>query len=685
MKRTETETEQQPKRGLWYSVLAVIAPCFALVLAVAFVLFAYAFGGVRRRITIELGEVSPEAAAFLRQESGDAEYVFAPEACYRAAGDYPLRVCTDGRTVPVVLRVTDTQPPRANGIETTVPVKCALTPDKLIRNLKDRSTVKVTYETEPDFDTIGDYEAVVLLEDASGNRSRVTSLVHVRAVRDEIVLEAGSETPAAETFLIGTYGEVEMTPVTESMMRTPGEYPIRFLLDGIETESRLVVRDTIPPAGRGTTCIIAPGEPVRPDMLVTDVADETEVTAAFVAEPDPDSLDAQTIGIALTDLGGNETTVYATLVFSNVKPVEVEARTSPLTIEELLNEGTFAEAALETEFVPDEPGQHVLAVTIDGKQNLALVNVCDTTPPEIKVIRTKWYLNAPVDPGTFVKATDATATTFAYLSDPDWTAESQEVTVAAIDASGNRTEKNFTLKLSQDVEPPMLYGVLDRIFYIGEPVAYFAEVSAWDDCDGDVEVTVDSSAVNADRWGTYPVTYSATDKAGNTASKTVQYRFIIASSTDARAQEVADKYIARILTDGMTLAEQIEAIYDYVFTHVRYSAVSNKMDWRSEAIRGLTTGRGDCFTAYAAARLLLERTDAKIVSVQRLSTNSHHYWMLVNIGTGWYHFDACRAWTGKHRCFMWTDAQTHRYSKVYWRYDKTLYPPVATEPYNGGN
>ena len=199
------------------------------------------------------------------------------------------------------------------------------------------------------------------------------------------------------------------------------------------------------------------------------------------------------------------------------------------------------------------------------------------------------------------------------------------------------------------------------------------------------EVTVDASGVDVTQTGDYYVTYFATDRCGNTASKAIVMHVVRSKINEDRAQEIADEILAKILTDGMTLAEQVEAIYDYVFTNVRYASTSNKQDWRGEAVRGLTVGRGDCFTSYAAARLLLEQTDAEIVSVQRSKPNTHHYWMLVNIGTGWYHFDACNAWTGVYRCFMWTDEQTQRYSRSYWRYDKSLYPPVATERYRGGN
>jgi len=226
--------------------------------------------------------------------------------------------------------------------------------------------------------------------------------------------------------------------------------------------------------------------------------------------------------------------------------------------------------------------------------------------------------------------------------------------------------------------------VRDRYCYVDEPTQYLSEVYAWDDCDGDVEVTVDASAVDISRVGNYTAVYSATDSYGNTTTKTAVIRVVASKVGEDRAQELADEIIAEILTDDMTLAEQIEAIYDYVFNNVHYIATSSKQDWRGEAVRGLTTGRGDCFTSYAAARLLLEQTDAQIVSVQRMDDVAHHYWMLVNIGTGWYHFDACRTGAAKKRCFMWTDAQTERVSKKYWHYDKTLYPPVATEPFSGG-
>ncbi len=685
MRRTATEAERQKReRSLWYGVLTAVAPLFAAALTAAFVLLCATYGAVRPTLTIELGETSPEARAFARTDADEMTYALAPDATYRAAGDYRLSVHTGSRAVPVFLRVRDTEAPTAQGVETTVSIYEAPTPDKLIKNLRDQSVVRVSFETAPDYGTVGDYEAVVALSDASGNRTLVPVTVHVRVAKDAVTLEAGDPAPDAEALLIGTYEDVRIDPITVEMMGTPGVYPIRVVADGVEAITELHVEDTVAPTGSGTTHIALPGETVKPEQLVKDVSDNTAVRATFLKEPDPDCRTAQTVRVLLTDLGGNETEVESTLLVSGVKPSVIEARNTPLAAEELLDGTDGHTAELLGPFLPNVPGMHVIAVLIDGEENLAVLDVRDTTPPEITPSSGTHYLDTPVGVDALVDVSDVSEATAAFVREPDWSLPSQDVTVEATDASGNQSTLTFTLTLVPDAEPPKLYGAKDRYCYVGEPVAYLAEVSAADNCDGAIDVAVDASKVDPTRKGNYPVTYTATDRAGNAVTKTVTFRFVAAKVSDERAQAVADKIIAKILTDDMTLAEQIEAIYDYVFRNVRYSARSNKQDWRSEAVRGLTTGRGDCFTSYAAARLLLERTDAQIISVQRYP-NPHHYWLLVNIGTGWYHFDACRAYTGKRRCFMWTDAQTRRYSRSYWSYDKSLYPPVATEPFDGGN
>ena len=65
------------------------------------------------------------------------------------------------------------------------------------------------------------------------------------------------------------------------------------------------------------------------------------------------------------------------------------------------------------------------------------------------------------------------------------------------------------------------------------------------------------------------------------------------------------------------------------------------------------------------------------MSVERLGGATRHYWLLVNVGSGWYHFDACNAGQAKNRCFMWTNEQC-KVKAYFWRFEESNYPEIAT-------
>ena len=60
---------------------------------------------------------------------------------------------------------------------------------------------------------------------------------------------------------------------------------------------------------------------------------------------------------------------------------------------------------------------------------------------------------------------------------------------------------------------------------------------------------------------------------------------------------------------------------------------------------------------------------------------TRHFWNLINLGYGWYHFDSCPFEAGDDDFFMLTDAEldywdrTHRGAHPY---DSDLYPDRAT-------
>ena len=677
----ENGRERQP---LFRRLLIVLLPTLAALLAAGFVLVCVSCLVIRPFVAIELGSITPQAEAFVRSGAKDVSYAVEPAERYAKAGNYWVKVRCGSFARAALLLVRDTVAPQADAVETTVSTKETLSPDRLVKNLKDQSILKLTYTEKPDYGTVGDYTAIVKIEDQSGNSKELSVPVHVRIARDSLTAEAGEPALSLDAFLLDSYDAAFLTPITETVMTTPGSYPIRIAADGVETESTLIVLDTVAPHAIAKTCVAAPGAAVRPEDLLSELSDATSVTVSFVEEPDFASREPQTISVKLVDLGGNETVVTSTLLFSGVSPVLIEASDKALNASELPLSGSGT-VSLPEPFVPNVIGTHLIPVLIDGEENLAVIEVQDTEAPTVTVVSDAWYLNEPQDTDRFVTVSDATETETSYSQEPDWTKESQQVTITSVDAGGNRTEVTFTLTLVSDVVPPTLYGVRNRYCYRNEAVAYLMDVSADDNCDGAVEVKVDASKVDPQKVGVYPVTYTAIDRAGNTTQKTVQFSVVEPKVTEERAEEVAQEILSKILTDGMTIHEQIKAIYDYVFYNVHYVSRSDKKDWRSEAVRGLTTGYGDCFTSYSSARLLMEHTDAQILSVERVGVGTRHYWLLVNVGTGWYHFDACNAGSGKKRCFMWTNAQTTAVSWRFWHYDQSLYPPVATERYKGGD
>ena len=83
----------------------------------------------------------------------------------------------------------------------------------------------------------------------------------------------------------------------------------------------------------------------------------------------------------------------------------------------------------------------------------------------------------------------------------------------------------------------------------------------------------------------------------------------------------------------------------------------------------------------------MEKIGVSTIDVERApgARNDHHYWLLVDLGTGYYHFDATRR-AYYFNGFMATDAQIAEYSTnvVYGFYniDSSLYPATPTEPFS---
>ena len=78
------------------------------------------------------------------------------------------------------------------------------------------------------------------------------------------------------------------------------------------------------------------------------------------------------------------------------------------------------------------------------------------------------------------------------------------------------------------------------------------------------------------------------------------------------------------------------------------------------------------------SKVLLTRAGIANIDIVKIPTRTSHYWNLVNVGDGWYHFDTTPR-KDHPVIFMWTEAQMMEYSGRHYNshnYDHSLYPVV---------
>ena len=191
------------------------------------------------------------------------------------------------------------------------------------------------------------------------------------------------------------------------------------------------------------------------------------------------------------------------------------------------NEFRKADKGIDAQFVSDmtavdlkTPGTYPVQVQYKNKTYDCAVIVEDTLAPEGKVHNVSVYSGQPLKPEDFVTdITDATAVTVSWKPEPNLTVEAQTLmTIVLTDAAGNQSEYEAVLSVFVDNGVPQLTGVEPIFTYIGTEPDYLAGVTAMDDRDVALEITVDSSKVDLNAVGTYDITYSVTDAAGNTTT-----------------------------------------------------------------------------------------------------------------------------------------------------------------------
>lgn len=463
----------------------------------------------------------------------------------------------------------------------------------------------------------------------------------------------------------------------------PGEYHVKIKTGLLPHKSVLYITDTIAPAGDPVRVNLEIGRECEAALFTGQVTDATAVTVSYAEKPDFSKPGLQEVRVILTDMGGNQTELTSELFVSLVvEELHVEAGSAPPGLKDFVIRGD--EAAFLTNigsFDYTVPADQEVKLRVDGAEYITIMHIVDTVPPEITVRDLQSFTKVPRKPEEFVVLVkDVTEVDLRFNGEPDITLlGEQTVAIVATDQGGNETVKEARLILSADTEPPVITGVEDLTVLAGDTISYKKNVTVTDNCSDGLELIVDSSKVNLSAEGEYPVTYLARDASGN---ETAVAATVIVKPRKYDLQTVyalADSVLEKIITPEMTPREKALAIYHFNTGNIAYVNHSEKSDWAQAAYEGLADRRGDCYVYACTAKVLLDRAGIRNMDIEKIPTSRTHYWNLVDLGDGWYHFDTTPRRSDHPMIFMWTEAQLMEYSGRHYgshNYDHTLYPEV---------
>jgi len=371
------------------------------------------------------------------------------------------------------------------------------------------------------------------------------------------------------------------------------------------------------------------------------------------------------------------------------RKVSVEAGTS------LTNIDLFLKNNQKGKFVTDmtrvdttKTGKTTILIMVDGKEYKSILTIQDTIAPKAE------DANATGAIGTKLKAIDCvknikdvTKVSATFEQEPNWkSSKKQKVNVILQDAGNNETKINVQITLVKDKEAPVINGVKDQIINLNGTISYKKGVTVTDNQDKNPKLTIDTSAVDLGKEGTYTVVYTATDQGNNKTKKEAKISVMSQSNFENKDEmdTLVTTTLSQIIKPNMTKLQMAKAIYTWTNRNINYTDASDKSSWIAGAIQGLKTRSGDCFQYFAVAKALLTQAGIDNVDVVKSDTSeSSHFWSLVNVGEGYYHFDATPRKGEGDYFFMLTDAQLEAYSKTHENshvFDSALYPKRATTP-----
>ena len=467
-----------------------------------------------------------------------------------------------------------------------------------------------------------------------------------------------------------------------------------FVLKSKDTKLEILKNDTSSiqeeyflPSVVAKELVVSYGTKVLPELFISSVESIYDVVFSYEKEPNLEKYGVQHIIVVVTDEMGNSVAVKTKLNILNIKEkLELNLGEALPTPEDFLVEaGSKISYLTDISTIDTLVAQdYTLDFLVDGEYAKSILSIGDYEAPKVVTKDIQAWLHQVVPIESFlVEIKDNSTVTYQYETEPDWSKlGEQQVTIVVIDENDNVTSCDVLLTMVEDVKAPVV-SVSNLDVTIGDVISYKKAISYYDNASSMEEmiVEIDNSNVNLDKVGSYDVIYTVTDVAGNdttVVSKVNVVEEVPIWNDEEALKEKGLEVLEEILKDGMSDYEKAEAIFRWVNTKIRFINFSEKDNFMRGAYEGLFLQKGDCFVYAATSKFLLTLAQLPNIDIKKITINPSHYWNLVYIEDGWYHFDATPTREGT-KVFLYTEEQLETFSSSRGNthvYDKSLYPEI---------
>ncbi len=408
--------------------------------------------------------------------------------------------------------------------------------------------------------------------------------------------------------------------------------------DGPHTVTLTVVDTTLPSVVfRDVTADV--GYLFTPEDFIESMADASplSVTAAMREE----GLFFTEVTVTVSDTAGNTVEDVRTLTLNWLRPEVTLEFGQPLTEADLLIDPAYAAGTFdagELSRIGAAVGTYTLTAEAGGLTQSTVVTVADTTPPALQLKSLRLFPGDPCRPEDFIETLSDASDISVSFGSPVSTAKTGTftVTVAAVDAAGNRTEKQARLvvSVSDDETPPTFSGLTDLSVLRDETPDLREGVRAYDKVDGEISFRVDASQVDFGKSGTYFAIYTAKDAAGNTVTKKRKISVADHSAADTRA--LVAEMSAQIGTEFASRTEEALAVREFV-RQIRYTTAWGDPD---PTYYGFTYWKGNCKVHATCLKDILDLRGFETHLIWVNEKYTPHYWVQVKLDGVWWHIDA---------------------------------------------